>query len=229
MHVRPGDNTGPAPLLAGHLCGRALHLEGVQEGRTSVVCGTPVAARRDDHRGLGPRFRNGTGIRASGGLSGGPRRHGVGEPAERPALCRGQARRGGAARKRGTLPQAFRPGIGCNSRCRQLDRADSRSERGGHTALRLQPRGMAADEETDAAVEPKKARQVLVDRLSLIPVRWHRRKNGEVFPLEMTASLFEMHGRAVNMVTIRDITERREAEEERRELDVQIARPVINL
>jgi len=75
---------------------------------------------------------------------------------------------------------------------------------------------------TDVSAEPEKTRRAVIDRLSLIPVRWHRRKNGEVFPLEMTASFFEMHGRPVHMVAIRDITERLEAEEERRNLDVQM-------
>lgn len=42
----------------------------------------------------------------------------------------------------------------------------------------------------------------------------HRRKNGEVFPAEVLASVFELDGKKIVQGTIRDITSRKRAEEE---------------
>ncbi len=46
-----------------------------------------------------------------------------------------------------------------------------------------------------------------------VRVRWHRRKNGSAFPVEITKSQFVWHGRSVHIAAIRDIAERLEAEQ----------------
>ncbi|MCG8618371.1 MAG: PAS domain S-box protein, partial [Desulfobacterales bacterium] len=43
----------------------------------------------------------------------------------------------------------------------------------------------------------------------------NRRKNGEIFPVEISSSLFEFHGEQMILSTVRDITERRQSEKER--------------
>ena len=75
---------------------------------------------------------------------------------------------------------------------------------------------------TDVSAEPEKTRQVTIEGRPYVPVRWHRKKDGTIFPVEITGSFFEWHGRSVHVAAIRDITERKRAEEERRKLEVQM-------
>jgi diguanylate cyclase (GGDEF)-like protein/PAS domain S-box-containing protein len=65
---------------------------------------------------------------------------------------------------------------------------------------------------TDMSAEPDETRKALEKSLTLIPVRYHKKKDGTVFPVEITASLFELNGSKVSAVSIRDITERKKAE-----------------
>jgi PAS domain S-box-containing protein len=46
-----------------------------------------------------------------------------------------------------------------------------------------------------------------------IPLRYHRRKDGAVFPVEITGRFFEWRGRGVHIAAIRDIAERKRSEE----------------
>jgi len=46
-----------------------------------------------------------------------------------------------------------------------------------------------------------------------IPLRYHRKKDGTVFPVEISASTFALKGRRVSCGIIRDITARKQAEE----------------
>ena len=46
-----------------------------------------------------------------------------------------------------------------------------------------------------------------------IPLRWHRKKDGTVFPVEITGRFFEINGQSVHIAAIRDITERKKAQE----------------
>ncbi len=45
----------------------------------------------------------------------------------------------------------------------------------------------------------------------------HRTRDGRIFPVEVSANFFEYEGRGYNLALVRDITERKRAEEERRE------------
>jgi PAS domain S-box-containing protein len=70
---------------------------------------------------------------------------------------------------------------------------------------------------TDITAEPEKTResieQAISGRLHRIPIRYHRKKDGTVFPAEISASTFEFRGRRILCGVIRDITERKKAEE----------------
>lgn len=72
------------------------------------------------------------------------------------------------------------------------------------------------------SAEPDQTRLATVDMYTSIPVRFHRKKDGSVFPVEITASHFTWKGRPVHIASIRDITERTRAEEERKTLEIQL-------
>jgi PAS domain S-box-containing protein len=55
-----------------------------------------------------------------------------------------------------------------------------------------------------------------------VPLRYHRKKDGTVFPVEITANFFDLHGRRLMLAAIRDITERKQAEEARSQLEAQL-------
>jgi PAS domain S-box-containing protein len=75
--------------------------------------------------------------------------------------------------------------------------------------LRLQVREISA--------EPERTTAAIAGGQTKIPLRWHRKKNGEVFPVEIANSYFDCQGRRVLVATIRDITERKRAEDAMRE------------
>jgi len=63
-------------------------------------------------------------------------------------------------------------------------------------------------EESDDSIQ-----QTLAGKLSKIPIRYHKKKDGSVFPVEIAASSFTLKNRKVLCGVIRDITERKETEE----------------
>ncbi|HUU83806.1 MAG TPA: PAS domain S-box protein [Phycisphaerae bacterium] len=50
----------------------------------------------------------------------------------------------------------------------------------------------------------------------------HRRKDGSIFPVEVRLCLVEMHGRRLILASVRDISERKRAEEETERLEAQL-------
>ncbi|HPK53550.1 MAG TPA: PAS domain S-box protein, partial [Smithellaceae bacterium] len=65
----------------------------------------------------------------------------------------------------------------------------------------------------DVSAEPAETRRVTLKGEILVPIRWHRKSDGTVFPVEITASHFIWKGRTVHLAAIRDITERRRIED----------------
>ncbi len=69
---------------------------------------------------------------------------------------------------------------------------------------------------TDLSAEPEKTTQATRGGVTSIPIRWHRKRDGTVFPVEIRASHFEWRGRRVHIAAIRDVTERQGTEEQLR-------------
>lgn len=68
---------------------------------------------------------------------------------------------------------------------------------------------MLALRNTDLSAEAEQTRQATVQAWVFVPLRWHRKKDGTVFAVEITASNFDLEGRPVQVASVRDITERR--------------------
>jgi PAS domain S-box-containing protein len=72
---------------------------------------------------------------------------------------------------------------------------------------------------TDLSAEPEDTQRVtqttpvLADQVVSIPLRFHRKRDGTVFPVEITGRFFIRQGRPVHIAAIRDIIERKQAEE----------------
>ena len=87
---------------------------------------------------------------------------------------------------------------------------------------------LIAMKNSDLSAEPEETQRVtqgmpvVVDNVVTIPLRWHQKKDGTVFPVEITGRFFERHGRSVHIAAIRDITERMKAEEEKGRLQAQL-------
>jgi PAS domain S-box-containing protein len=71
--------------------------------------------------------------------------------------------------------------------------------------------------DADLSVDPVPNGKSIDQSLGPILVRLHRKKNGAVFPVEITASHFDYQGQKVHLAAIRDISDRKRAEETLRE------------
>jgi two-component system cell cycle sensor histidine kinase/response regulator CckA len=80
--------------------------------------------------------------------------------------------------------------------------------------LSLKNTELSAEPEANLAETPADERQ--------IPLRHHRRKNGTVIPVEITARHFELGGRGVHVAAVRDISSRVAAEEQKRKLEAEL-------
>jgi two-component system, cell cycle sensor histidine kinase and response regulator CckA len=65
----------------------------------------------------------------------------------------------------------------------------------------------------DLSAEPDRTLQATTEKQAFIPLRWHKKKNGKVFPVEISGRYFDLKGRSVFVSAIRDITERRVMQE----------------
>ncbi len=65
----------------------------------------------------------------------------------------------------------------------------------------------------DLSAEPDRTLQATTQRQAFIPLRWHKKKDGTVFPVEISGRYFDLKGRSVFVSAIRDITERRVMQE----------------
>jgi PAS domain S-box-containing protein len=74
----------------------------------------------------------------------------------------------------------------------------------------------------DLSAEPDQTRQATKNERTVIPVRWHRKKDGTVFPVEIKARHISWRGRPVHIASIRDISDRMRSEEERKALENQL-------
>jgi PAS domain S-box-containing protein len=67
---------------------------------------------------------------------------------------------------------------------------------------------------TDFSAEPDKTQKATKAHEKYIPIRYHKKKDGTVFPTEISVSIFEYQGKEVLIAAVRDITERKHAEEQ---------------
>lgn len=65
----------------------------------------------------------------------------------------------------------------------------------------------------DVSAEPEVTRQATRNLPHFVPVQYHKKKNGTVFPVELLMNSLLIDGKRVIIATGRDVTERREAEE----------------
>ena len=65
----------------------------------------------------------------------------------------------------------------------------------------------------DLSAEPERTSNAIAERQPFTSLHRHRKKDGAVFPVEITRNFFRLHGRDVHVAAIRDITERKRAEE----------------
>ena len=70
---------------------------------------------------------------------------------------------------------------------------------------------------TDITAEPEKSdesiRQIVAKEISSIPLRYHKRKDGTMLPVEISTGAFKLGNRQMIYGVVRDITERKQAEE----------------
>ena len=75
----------------------------------------------------------------------------------------------------------------------------------------------------DLSAEPDKTKRATRNQLTQVPVRYHRKKDGTAFPVEITARHLKWRGREAHIAAIRDITFRVEAESSRAELEKELS------
>jgi two-component system, cell cycle sensor histidine kinase and response regulator CckA len=73
----------------------------------------------------------------------------------------------------------------------------------------------------DLSAQPEQTAQVVDIEKKHVAKRYHRTKEGSVFPVEITGSYYEHHGRRVHIAAVRDITERVQAEEDLRRSELE--------
>jgi two-component system, NarL family, sensor histidine kinase UhpB len=66
----------------------------------------------------------------------------------------------------------------------------------------------------DISAEPEKSRQAIGLKRMMVSDCLHRRKDGTIFPVEISGNYFEYRGRKVHVAAVRDITERKRSEKE---------------
>ena len=72
---------------------------------------------------------------------------------------------------------------------------------------------------SDLSAEPEETQRVtqstpvVVNDVVFIPSRLHRKKNGAVFPVEITGRFFNWRGRSIHIAAIRDITARKHTDQ----------------
>ena len=72
---------------------------------------------------------------------------------------------------------------------------------------------------TDFSAEPEKTASALNNEVTIVPLRYHQKKDGTVFPVEIAGGYFTLHGQSVHTAFVRDISERRKAEDERLKME----------
>jgi len=75
----------------------------------------------------------------------------------------------------------------------------------------------------DLSAEAEETMRATLGEAPAVPLRFHRKRDGTVFPVEITATHFEWRGRQCHIAAIRDITQRKAAEDQMRRMNEQLA------
>ncbi len=68
---------------------------------------------------------------------------------------------------------------------------------------------------TDLSAEPEKTKSaILTSEDNMVPIRYHKKKDGTIFPVEITAIRLKLNDQRINMSSIRDISEIKEIEQQ---------------
>ncbi len=73
----------------------------------------------------------------------------------------------------------------------------------------------------DISAEPEKTKEATVHDHTFVPIRYHKKKDGTVFAVEISAGVAELDGRKVHIITARDITERIRMQNELKESETK--------
>jgi PAS domain S-box-containing protein len=74
----------------------------------------------------------------------------------------------------------------------------------------------------DVSAETNETSRAVREKLDRVPIRWHRKKDGTVFPVEISGTFFVLGDKSVHLPAIRDISLRMQAEAERLQLEQQL-------
>lgn len=61
---------------------------------------------------------------------------------------------------------------------------------------------------TDISAEPEKTKEATANDHHFVPIRYHKKKDGAPFAVEISAGVTDLEGRQVHIITARDITQR---------------------
>jgi PAS domain S-box-containing protein len=75
--------------------------------------------------------------------------------------------------------------------------------------LKLRLSDITAEQEESA----ESIKQLIAGKIIKIPLRWHKHKNGTIFPTEISSGIFKMGNRQIACGVLRDISDRKRAEE----------------
>ncbi|MGA7240910.1 MAG: PAS domain S-box protein [Bryobacteraceae bacterium] len=76
----------------------------------------------------------------------------------------------------------------------------------------------------DLSAEPQETIRATLERRQFIPLRWHKKKDGTVFPVEISGTYFDSKQRPVFISAIRDITGRKLMEDALRKSEEKFAK-----